>query len=208
MDTKNVTLIIVDMQNDFLHPEGFVPRYSREIGVPENSFELLRKPIPFIKKLADFFRSQAKPVVYVYTAWEADYSDVAIPLRKMRGKAREAGALVDGSWGAEIIDELKPQAGSHMVMKKAYGGFFRTSLDQTLQSLGAKTLFMTGVATNFCVETTAREAVGYGYDIVMVRDAAATYDPAGHQASLAVMSAGFGDVMSTDEVMQVISRAD
>ena len=93
-----------------------------------------------------------------------------------------------------------------MVMKKAYGGFFRTSLDQTLQSLGAKTLFMTGVATNFCVETTAREAVGYGYDIMMVRDATATYDPAGHQASLAVMSAGFGDVMSTTEVLQVIGR--
>jgi nicotinamidase-related amidase len=204
MDTKNIALIIVDMQNDFLHPDGFVPKYSQKIGVPENSFELLRKSIPFIKRLADFFRSQAKPVVYVYTAWKSDYSDVAIPLRKMRGAARGAGALVEGSWGAEIIDELKPSAGTPMVMKKAYGGFFRTSLDQTLQSLGAKTLFMTGVATNFCVETTAREAVGYGYDIVMVRDATATYDPAGHQATLNVMAAGFGDVMSTDEVLQVI----
>jgi nicotinamidase-related amidase len=207
MDSKTVALIIVDMQNDFLHPDGFVPRYSHEIGVPENSFELLRQPIPFINKLADFFHGYAKPVVYVYTAWKPDYSDVAIPLRKMKDKAKAAGALVEGSWGASIIDELKPHTGSHLVLKKAYGGFFKTNLDQTLQSLGVKTLFMTGVATNFCVETTAREAVAYGYDVVIVRDATASYDPAGYQASLNVMSAGFGDVMSTAEVLQAIGRA-
>ena len=207
MDNKNVALIIVDMQNDFLHQDGFVPKYSREIGVPDNSFELLRQPIPFIKQLADSFHSHDKPVVYIYTAWKPDYSDVAIPLRKMKDRAKEAGALVEGSWGAEIIDELKPHAGSHMVLKKAYGGFFRTTLDQTLQSLGVKRLFMTGVATNFCVETTAREAVAYGYEIVMVRDATATYDPAGHQASLNVMSAGFGEVMSTAEVLQIITNS-
>jgi len=204
MDNQNIALIIVDMQNDFLHQDGFVPRYSREIGVPDNAFDLLQKPIPFIKKLADSFNAHKRPVVYIYTAWKPDYSDVAIPLRKMKGKAKEAGALVEGTWGAEIIDELKPAAGSHLVLKKAYGGFFRTTLDQTLQNLGVKRLFMTGVATNFCVETTAREAVAYGYEIVMVSDATATYDPAGHQASLNVMAAGFGEVMSADEVLQVI----
>ena len=204
MDNKNIALIIVDMQNDFLHRDGFVPRYSREIGVPDNAVDLLQKPIPFIKKLADSFHHHGKPVVYIYTAWKPDYSDVAIPLRKMKGKAKEAGALVEGSWGAEIIEELKPNAGSHLVLKKAYGGFFRTTLDQTLQNLGVKRLFMTGVATNFCVETTAREAVAYGYEIVMVSDATATYDPAGYQASLNVMAAGFGDVMSTDDVLQIL----
>jgi nicotinamidase-related amidase len=208
MDVNNIALIIVDMQNDFLHKDGFVPKHTRTIGVPENSFELLRQPIPFINKLADLFHSHAKPVVYIYTAWKPDYSDVAIPLRKMKDKAKEAGALVERSWGAEIIDELKPRAGSHLVLKKAYGGFFRTTLDQTLQTLGVKTLFMTGVATNFCVETTAREAVAYGYDIVIVQDATASYDPAGHQASLNVMSAGFGNIMSTDEVLQAIGSTD
>jgi ureidoacrylate peracid hydrolase len=91
-------------------------------------------------------------------------------------------------------------------MKKAYGGFFRTSLDRTLGSLGIKTLFLSGVATNFCVETTAREAVGYGYDIVMVSDATASYDPEGHQASLKVLAAGFGEVMSAEEVIGLLSQ--
>jgi nicotinamidase-related amidase len=206
MDSVKKALVIVDMQNDFLHPDGFVPRYSKEIGVPKSAFELLRKPIPNIKKLAEFFQARGKDVVYVYTAWNTDHSDVAIPLRKMKAKAREAGALVEGSWGAEIIPELTPGKGSHRVMKKAYGGFFRTSLDRTLGSLGIKTLFLSGVATNFCVETTAREAVGYGYDIVMVSDATASYDPEGHQASLKVLAAGFGEVMSAEEVIGLLSQ--
>ncbi len=206
MDPTNAALIIVDMQNDFLHPDGFVPGYSKEIGVPESAFELLRKPIPNIKKLADCFQARGKDVVYVYTAWNADHSDVAVPLKKMKDKAREAGALVEGSWGAAIIPELSPGKGSHMIMKKAYGGFFRTSLDGMLASLGIKTLFMTGVATNFCVETTAREAVGYGYEIVMVSDATASYDPEGHQATLKVMAAGFGEVMNTEEVIGLLSQ--
>ena len=174
--------------------------------MPENTFELLQKPIPNIKRLADFFHGHDCPVVYIYTAWKADYSDVAIPLKKMRGKAKQAGALVEGSWGTEIISELTPRPESHMVMKKAYGGFFRTTLDETLSNLGSKTLFMTGVATNFCVETTAREAVAYGYDIVMVSDATATYTVEGHQASLTVMGSGFGEVMRTDEVIGLMSE--
>lgn len=205
MDLKNSALIIVDMQNDFLHENGFVRKHSKEIGIPESSFDLLMTPVPFIKELADFFYMQKKDVVYIYTAWEADYSDVAIPLKKMKDKAMEKGLLVRGSWGAEIIEELTPHERSHMVMKKAYGGFFQTPLDRILRNLGIRTLFITGVATNFCVETTAREAVGYGYDVVMVSDATATYDTEGYQATLKVIAAGFGEVMNSDEVMELLS---
>ncbi len=205
MDFNHSALIIVDMQNDFLHTKGFVPTFSKEIGVPDDTFDLLWKPVPNIKKLADFFHRESRPVVYIYTAWQADYSDVAIPLKKMRGAAQKAGALVEGSWGAQIIDELKPQPGSRLVMKKAYGGFFQTPLDRQLRNLGVKTLFMTGVATNFCVETTGREGVGYGYDVVMVSDATATYTEDGHQASLSVFGSGFGEVMDAEEVIAALS---
>jgi ureidoacrylate peracid hydrolase len=64
---------------------------------------------------------------------------------------------------------------------------------------------MTGVATNFCVETTAREAVAYGYDIILVSDAATTFDPEGHQATLKVIATGFGEVMNTEEVIKLFT---
>lgn len=203
MDLENTALIIVDMQNDFIHENGFVRKYTQGIGVPEASLDLLKKPVPNIKKLSEFFRQNRKHVIYIYTAWEPDYSDVAIPLKKMADTAKEKGALVIGSWGAEIIEELTPLAADHMVLKKAYGGFFQTSLDRMLRNLAVKTLLMTGVATNYCVETTTREAVGYGYDVILVSDGSATFDPAGHQATLNVISAGFGEVMTTAEVLKL-----
>ena len=205
MDTGKVALIIVDMQNDFIHDNGFVLKYSEGIGVPKSALNLLKAPIPCIKELAEYFRKKGKDVVYIYTAWAPDYSDVALPLRKMRDKAQQAGALVEGSWGARIIDELTPEKTDHLVVKKAYGGFFQTSLDRVLRNLGIKTLVMTGVATNFCVETTTREAVAYGYEVIFVSDATATFDPEGHAATLKVIATGFGEVMSTEEVIKLLS---
>ncbi len=205
MNVENSALIIVDMQNDFLHKDGFVRRHAEEIGMPESAFDLLRSPVSSIKRLSDIFHEKQKEVIYIYTAWEADYCDVAIPLKSLQQTARQEGCLVRGRWGAQIIDELMPNERSRLVMKKAYGGFFQTILDRTLRNLSIRTLFMTGVATNFCVETTAREAVGYGYDVVMVSDATATYDTAGHAATLNVINLGFGTVMSADKVIELVS---
>ena len=205
MNLKSSALIIVDMQNDFLHENGFIRKFSERMGISKESLDLLRDPIPNIKKLAEFFRQNNRDVIQIYTAWEPDYSDLAIPLKMMKEKAMEAGALVIGSWGAQIIEELTPHKDDHLVLKKAYGGFFRTSLDRMLRNLGIHTLFMTGVATNYCVETTTREAVGYGYDVIMISDATGTYDPEGHQATLKVIANGFGDVMTTEQVIQLLN---
>ncbi len=204
MDLENAALIIVDMQNDFIHKNGFWGKHSQDTDLPAISLDLLRTPIPHIKRLADLFRKNSKEVLYIYTAWEKDYSDVAIPLRRMADKAKEMGVLVRGSWGAQIIEELTPYETDHVVMKKAYGAFFQSPLDRVLRNLGIKTLVMTGIATNFCVETTSREAVAYGYNVILVSDATATYDLEGHQATLKVIAAGFGDVMNTEDVMKLL----
>ena len=87
MDLEKAALIIVDMQNDFIHENGFVRKSSQEIGVPADSLDLLKKPIPFIQRLAESFRAHGRDVIYIYTAWEKDYSDVALPLKKMGTKA-------------------------------------------------------------------------------------------------------------------------
>ena len=205
MHLESAALIIVDMQNDFIHDQGFVRKSSREIGVPSTALDLLNKPIPKIKRLAEGFRKNGLNVIYIYTAWEKDYSDVALPLKKLGPKAQAMGALVKGSWGAQIIEDLTPHETDHQVMKKAYGAFFQTPLDRMLRNMGIKTLIMTGVATNFCVETTLREAVAYGYDVILASDGAATFDPEGHQATLKVVSTGFGEVMTTDEILNSLS---
>ena len=203
MDLENAALMIVDMQNDFIHENGFARKYSHEIGIPKSSLDLMRTPIPYIKKLAEYFRKNGKEVIYIYMAWEPDYSDAALPPKEMARKAKEMGALVRGSWGAQIIEELTPHETDHMVMKKSYGAFFQTPLDRILRNLNIKALVVTGIATNFCVETTIREAVAYGYEIILVSDATGTFDLEGHHATLKVVTMGFGEVMNTEEVVKL-----
>ncbi len=204
MDRENIALIIVDMQNDDVHVNGFRRRYSLEMGMSAHALDQLKAPIPYIKRLAEWFRKNRKEVIYLYLAFEPDYSDTA--RSKTMGRAKEEGAMVRGSWGAQIIDELSPHESDHLVRKTSSGGFFRTPLDRVLRNLNIRTLVITGVATNFCVDTTAREAVAYGYDIILVSDATASFDIEGHQATLKVMAMGFGEVMSTEEVIALLSH--
>ena len=205
MSLKDMALIIVDMQNDFVHEDGFSWKYSKQEGQAENPMARLRTPIPNIRKLADTFREKNLEVVYIYTACEADFSDVAMPLRLITA-AKEAGALVKGTWGTKIIDELAPHEQDHVVKKHSYDGFFQTPLDRILRNMGKKRLVFTGVNTNFCVETTVREAVAYGYDITLVSDATTSFDPDGHNATLKVIANGFGDVMSTGDVIKLLDQ--
>ena len=206
MDLKNIALIIVDMQNDFIHNQGAIRRSSEELGVTESSLDLLKRPIPNIKKLTECFRNKEKDIIYIYIAWEQDYSDIAIPPDKITSSAREMGALVTGSWGAQIIDELTPHKSDYMVVKKGYGGFFQTSLDRILRNLEVTDLVITGINTNIRVETTVREAVGYGYEVILVNDATASFDAEGHEATLNVIATAFGKVMSTQEVLKLLEN--
>jgi len=203
MDVKNAALIIVDMQNDFVHDDGFAKKYAQGDVMTKKSLDQLKAAIPYIKKLAECFRRNGKEVIYLYIACEPDYSDVAIPLKVM-AKPKEMGALVKGSWGAQIIEELTPHKTDRMVRKHSYGGFFQTPLNIILRNLGIKTLIITGVNTNFCVETTIREAVAYGYEVILVDDATASFDAEGHKATLKVIATGFGEVMGTEEVIKLL----
>jgi len=204
MDKKSTALVIIDMQNDFVHDEGFSKKNAPPDEHGNNPLDVLKEPIPHISSLAAFFRDNNMPVIHIYTACEADYSDVALP-RKVMTKAKEMGALVKGTWGANIIDELAPHPTDHMVRKTSYGGFFQTPLDRTLRNMQVTDLIITGVNTNYCVETTVREAVAYGYEVTLVSDATKSFDLQGHEATLKVIAAGFGEVMSTREVLQHIA---
>jgi hypothetical protein len=64
--------------------------------------------------------------------------------------------IAEGTWGAQIIDDLKPQEGEHLVVKKGFGGFSNTPLDTILRNMAVNTCVVTGVTTCVCVSTTIR----------------------------------------------------
>ena len=109
-----------------------------------------------------------------------------------------------GSWGAQIIDDLMPQDGEHLVVKKGFGGFSNTPLDTILRNMGVTTCVACGVTTCVCVSTTIRGGVEYNYRMIVVGDAVADVDRSTHEAELRTMARIFADVKTTDEVVGML----
>jgi nicotinamidase-related amidase len=143
------SLIVIDMQNDFVKPEG-------ALCVPDAI-----KTVPAIKNLLDKFRRNGSKVFFTQ-----DWHYPSDPEFEIWGKHVEAG-----TWGAEIIDELKPSQGEVVIRKTRYDGFYGTPLDEYLRVSGIKNLVITGTVANICVLHTAGSAALRFYKVILPIDA-------------------------------------
>jgi nicotinamidase-related amidase len=207
-EISSSALIIVDMQNDFVHRDGGFAQRAREH--PETGIDMpfLMGTIPNVKRLADAFRAAGRPVVYLAHAVKPDYSDAAFPYWRLGLQPASGNRtfIVEGTWGAQIIDELRPRDGEHLVVKKGFGGFSNTALDTILGNMGVSTCVVTGVTTCVCVSTTVRGGVEHNYRMLLVRDAVAEVDRETHEAELRTMQRIFADVHTTDEVIGLLGQ--
>lgn len=206
-DISRSALIIVDMQNDFLHPDGNFAHTAREHPAAGIDMPFLRSTIPYISRLLINFRAAGRPVIYLAHVLKPDYSDAAFPYWRlgMEPKTWNRTHCVETTWGAEIIEEIKPQKGEALIAKKGFGGFNNTALDTTLRNLGVTACVVVGVTTCVCVSSTVRSGVEYNYRMILVSDAVAEVSRDTHEAELKTMSRIFADVKTTDEVVTLLS---
>jgi nicotinamidase-related amidase len=199
-------LIIVDMQNDFVHSDGGFAHRARETPEAGIDMPFLMGTIPQVQRLADAFRTAGRPVIYVAHVLKPDYSDAQFPYWRL---GLPAGGnrtfIVEGTWGAQIVDDLKPREGEHLVVKKGFGGFSNTPLDTILRNMGVTTCVVTGVTTCVCVSTTVRGGVEHNYRMILVEDAVAEVNRDTHEAELKTMARVFADVRTTDEVVAMLA---
>jgi ureidoacrylate peracid hydrolase len=203
----NSALIIVDMQNDFVHPEGGFALHARETPEARIDMPFLMGTIPQVRLLADAFRKARRPVFYIAHVLKPDYSDAQFPYWRLGlTPGGNRPHCVEGTWGAQIIDELKPRDGEHLIVKKGFGGFSNTPLDTILRNLDVTTCVVSGVTTCVCVSNTVRGGVEHNYRMILVADAVAEVSRDTHEAELKTMSRIFADVKTTDEVVALLSR--
>ena len=204
-EIEKSALIVVDMQNDFVHPDGAFASRARE-NPGKIDMEFLSGTIPNVKALIAAFRAAERPVVYIAHVLKPDYSDAQFPYWRAAPRRTNSTFIVENTWGAEIVDELKPQEGEHLVVKKGFGGFSNTPLDTILRNMGVTTCVVSGVTTCVCVSTTVRGGVEHNYRMILVKDAVAEVDRETHAAELKTMQRIFADVKSTDEVVGLLAR--
>lgn len=191
---EHTAIIVVDMQNDFCSPAGTMAKV-RDVTP---AYTLVPKIEQFISKART---AGAKPVfIYMCRGPEDAYGPYEEMIRRRRRKFR---LCEPDSWGVKIVDELTPQEGDEIIRKRAYSAFIRTDLDRKLQELGIKTLIMSGVATNVCVESTARDGFMLDYYIIFARDLMAAYDENLHENTLRNIKEHFGDVLTSEEILAV-----
>lgn len=178
-------LVVIDIQNDFLAAGGVFDRIGRDV-VP------LQQIVPRIAGLVEAAHHEGVPVVfvrYVQSPWTE--SDVQLEQRK-RGRANER-VCGEGTWGAEFF-QLAPGDRDVVVTKHRYSAFINTDLDVFLRSRHIETIVLVGVATNGCVEATARDAFMNDYYVVVVDDACGTFSAPAHAASLDNIRDAYGVV--------------
>lgn len=184
VDLARSALVVVDMQNDFCHPEGWL---ASEIGIDVTP---CRAPIEPLRALLPRVRAAGLPVVFVNWGARADRANLSPALLHVyrdrvegRGigdplRTRGAPVLTEGSWAAAVVDELTPDPTDIRVSKHRMSGFWDTPLDQILRQLDVTTLFFAGVNADQCVLHTLADANFLGYDTLMIEDCTATSSPA------------------------------
>jgi ureidoacrylate peracid hydrolase len=157
-------------------------------------------------RLATAFRPAGRPVIHVAHVLKSDYSDAAFPYWRLgiEPASWNHTHCVEGTWGAEIIDELKPHPGEHVIVKKGFGGFANTALDTTLRNMGITTCVVVGVTTCVCVSNTVRGGVEHNYRTILVSDGVAEVSRDSHQAELKTMNRIFADVKTTAEIVALV----
>lgn len=205
VDPSKAALVIVDMQNATGSRQGALARKLQAEGSPVGDYRfdrIERLVLPHTLRLREHFHGLQRPVLHVTIgAALPDASDAPVHMRKLFVEFNNHL----GSREHEIVDELKPLPGEHVLRKTTIGAFASTNIDSLLRALGAEQLWMCGVSTNMCVETTAREAADRGYLVTLVEDACGTTHEDLHQVTMRNFQRLFGRVRSTGQSLQELA---
>jgi nicotinamidase/pyrazinamidase len=138
-------LLIVDMLKDFVEDDGAL------------KVEGAKEIVPFIRGFRAGFKKEGAPVLYLCDSHKKNDPEFEL----------WPPHCIEGTKGAEIVDELKPDEDDYIIKKTTYSGFHGTNLNEVLQKLNVDTLYITGVAMNICVHYTAADARMYGYNVII-----------------------------------------
>ncbi len=192
VDPRHTALLVVDVQNDFCASGGYFTKLGHDVTAVQ----------VMVPRLADFIEEARKvklPVVFIQAIYD-EYHLSSVWLEKKLGRPVSPHHCISGTWGADFY-LLQPKPGEPIVQKHRYSAFLDTNLDLVLRSMGIESVLMAGVATNVCVESTARDAFQRDYYVLFLDDCTATTSEELHQGTLANIRRYFGYVVTSASVV-------
>jgi ureidoacrylate peracid hydrolase len=214
IDPSRTALTVVDLQNDFCTPGGWLAGIGVDVSVLRPAVELTARLVPAV-------RAAGMPVIWLNWGNRPDQANVPPGVAHVydpmgRGEgigSRTAGTdfpvLTKDGWGAAIVDGLVPEADDIHVDKYRMSGFWDTCLDSVLRNLRVDTLVFAGVNSDQCVYATLIDAACLGYDVVMLTDASATTSPPYcHDATVYNTRQCFGFTAATADLLAALAATE
>jgi nicotinamidase-related amidase len=188
LNKEKVALLVIDMQNYFLEPTS--PTFTC------GGLAIL----PTLKRLIDVFRMAKRPVIYTRHIHHPDGLDAGI-----MGWWWE-GMCIEGSPESEIHKDILSLANDKVVLKHRYSAFYNTDLETVLRCLKIEDLVISGIMTNMCCESTARDAYYRDYKVFFLADGTGSINEEMHLASLLNLSFGFAFVTTAEVVKEQLMK--
>jgi ureidoacrylate peracid hydrolase len=200
LQVSKTALIVVDVQNDFCHKEGVFSRYKKV------NLDHIEKAVENLSAFIERCRQFNVPIVFVKTI-HSPWTDSPSWRARMGGSADKMDICLRDSWGSHFYN-IEPKEIDCIVTKHRYSAFFRTDLDLILKSRGIENILVTGVATNVCVETTARDGFNRDYNVILVEDCCGAFDSEEHAPTLNNIDKFFGTVTTSSALMDILQKQE
>lgn len=198
-DCAHTALLVMDLQNDVVNPQSEV---AQKLGFAKAVQEsgMLDK----LKQLIDAFRAAGLPVIHVVV----DFSESKSFQTPTRGQfiqnIKKIGPMLEkDSWGGQIHEDFTPQPGEPVIRKPFFSAFAGTSLHEILRSRDVSQLVLTGVSTDFVVDSTSWSASDLGYDVIIPRDACACVTEKIQEETLQRLAAR-ADITDVDSIIAAV----
>jgi ureidoacrylate peracid hydrolase len=202
IDPEKTALIVIDVQNDFCHPDGACARAFRA------DTRHIDAALPTLHSLIEGAAAAGVFTVYIRSNYaDSNITEAYLDQSERNNCVGPNRICQPGSWGSEFYGGIAPDAarGDVIVEKYRFSAFFGTTLEAELKSRDISRVIVSGFTTSVCVDSTAREAYFRGYYVSIAADAVAEWDPELHAATLKLFDRTFGHVLPVAEILGVWS---
>ncbi len=201
-DPKTTAVVLIEFQNDFTSDGGALHGAVEDVMASTHMLENT-------KRVADEARAAGATVIHAPISFADGYHEITDHPYGILAGVVDNKAFVKGTWGADIVDDLAPQADDIVIEgKRGLDTFASTNLDFILRSKGIKTVALGGFLTNCCVESTMRSAYEKGFDVVTLTDCVAATSQPEHDNAIQYDYPMFSRPMTSEEFTSSLQGAE